>query len=93
MIGFLGVAKFDKPVTGTTSILQAGIWVRDKRKLRNATLAPCCSYYASCAAARGAAVGALGSQSVVMIYRIPGTQVALSIDVGRGLSQKPSMGG
>src|SRR5215211_3895119 len=34
-----------------------------KRQLRNATLAPSCSYYASCAPARGAAVGALGSQT------------------------------
>jgi hypothetical protein len=49
--------------------------------LRNATLAPSCSYCASCAAARGAAVGALGSQPVVMIYRIPGTQVSLPIVV------------
>src|SRR5919112_417932 len=49
-----------------------------------ATLAPSCASYAACAAARGAAVGALGSQPVVMIYRIPGTQVALFIEVGRG---------
>ena len=84
MIAFVGVATFDKPGTGATSILQAVIWVSPKRQLRNATLAPSCSYYASCAAARGAAVGALGSQSVVITYRSPGTQVTLSIEVGRG---------
>jgi hypothetical protein len=71
MIAFVGVATFDKPGTGATSILQAVIWVSPKRQLRNATLAPSCSYYASCAAARGAVVGALGSQTVVMTYRIP----------------------
>src|SRR5215204_3532539 len=71
MISIVGVATFDKSGTGATSILQAVIWVSPKRQLRNATLAPSCSYYASCAAARGAAVGALGSQPVVMTYRIP----------------------
>src|SRR5918998_6459538 len=50
MIAFVGVATFDKPGTGATSILQAVIWVSPKRQLRNATLAPCCSYYAACAA-------------------------------------------
>src|SRR5215208_7699392 len=66
------VYTFDKPGTGATSILQAVIWVSPKRQLRNTTLAPCCSYCASCAAARGAAVGALlGSQPVVMTYRNP----------------------
>src|ERR671920_1506252 len=89
MIAFVGVATFDKPGKGATSILQIVIWVSPKRQLRNATLAPSCASYASCAAARGAAVGALGSQPVVMIYRIPGTQVALSIEVGRGLSEGP----
>jgi hypothetical protein len=53
-----------------------------KRQLRNATLAPSCSYYASCAAARGAAVDALGSQPVVVTCRIPGTPGFLSIVVG-----------
>src|SRR5215204_2144207 len=71
MIAFVGVATFDKPGTGATSILQAVIWVSPKRQLRNATMAPSCALYASCAAARGAAVGALGSQPVVMTYRIP----------------------
>ena len=65
MIAFVGIATFDKPGKGATSILQSGIQVSPKHQLRNATLAPSCSYYASCAAARGAAVGALGSQSVV----------------------------
>jgi hypothetical protein len=31
----------------------------------------------------------LGSQTLVMTYRTPGTQVALSIEVGRGLSEGP----
>jgi hypothetical protein len=65
MIGFVGVATFDKSGKGATSILQSGIRVSPKRQLRNATLAPSCAYYASCAAARGAAVGALGYQTVV----------------------------
>jgi hypothetical protein len=77
MIALVGVATFDKPGTGAISILQSVVWVSPKRQLRNATLAPSCSYYASCAAARGAAVGALGYQTVVMTYGIPGTQVAL----------------
>src|SRR5829696_3395252 len=51
MIAFVGVATFDKPGTGATSILQSVVWVSPKRQLRNATLAPSCSYYASCAAA------------------------------------------
>ena len=63
--GFVEVATFDKPGTGATSILQSGLRVSRKRQLRNATLAASCSYYASCAAARGAAVGALGYQTVV----------------------------
>jgi hypothetical protein len=37
MIAFVGVAMFDKPGTGATSILQAVIWVSPKRQLRNAT--------------------------------------------------------
>ena len=53
MKALVGVATFDKPGTGATSILQAVIWVSPKRQLRNATLAPCCSSYAYCAAARG----------------------------------------
>jgi hypothetical protein len=89
MIAFVGVATFDTSGTGATSILQAVIWVSPKRQLRNATLAPSCSYYASCAAARGGWVCTLGSQPVVMPYRIPGTQVSLSIEVGRGLSKGP----
>jgi hypothetical protein len=83
MIAFVGVATFNKSGKGATSILQIVIWVSPKRQLRNATLAPSCSYYASCAAERGAAVGAFGSQPVVMIYRIPGIRVALFIEVGR----------
>jgi hypothetical protein len=51
MIAFVGVATFDKSGTGATSILQAVIWVSPKRQLRNATLAPSCALYASCAAA------------------------------------------
>jgi hypothetical protein len=51
MIASVGVATFDKSGTGATSILHAVVWVSPKRQLRNATLAPCCSYYASCAAA------------------------------------------
>src|SRR5215208_7427646 len=47
MIAFVGVATFDKPGTGATSILQSVVWVSPKRRLRNATLAPSCSYYAS----------------------------------------------
>src|SRR5215204_1247100 len=43
MIGFVGVATFDKPGTGATSILQAVIWVSPKRQLRNATMAPSCA--------------------------------------------------
>jgi hypothetical protein len=89
MIAFVGLATFDKPGTGATSILQALNWVSPKRQLRNATLAPCCSYYASCAAARGAAVVALGSQTLGMTYRIPWhIRVALPI-VGKGLSKGP----
>jgi hypothetical protein len=34
-------------------------------------------------------VSALGSQTLVMTYRTPGIQVALSIEVGRGLSEGP----
>jgi hypothetical protein len=71
MIAFVGVATFDKSGTGATSILQSVIQVSPKRRLKNVTLASSCSYYASCAAARSAAVGALGSQPVVMTYRIP----------------------
>jgi hypothetical protein len=81
MIAFVGLATFDKSGTGATSILQSGIRVSPKRQLRNATLAPSCSCYASCAAARGAAVGALGSQTFAMTYRVPGTQVSLRIGV------------
>jgi hypothetical protein len=51
MISIVGVAAFDKPGTGATSILQAVIWVSPKRQLRNATLAPSCALNASCAAA------------------------------------------
>ena len=74
MIVFVGVATFDKPGTGATSIIQSVVWIIPKRQLRNATLAPCCSSYASCAAARGAAVHAHGSKVLAMTYRIPGTQ-------------------
>ena len=81
MIAFVGVATFNKSGKGATSILQSVVWVSPKRQLRNATLAPCCSYYASCAAARGATVGTAGSQPVVMTYRVPGTQVSLPIVV------------
>src|SRR5687768_3870352 len=56
MIAFVGVATFDKPGAGATSILQSVVWVSPKRQLRNATLAPSCALYAFCAAARGAAV-------------------------------------
>ena len=85
MIGFVGVATFDKPGTGATSIHQAVIWVSAKRQLRNATLAPSCSSHASCAAVRGAAVRA---HSVLrlwgMTYRIPShTRASLPIEVGR----------
>ena len=66
MIAFVGVATFNKSGKGATSNLQSVVWVSLKRQLRNTTMAPCCSYYASCAAARGAAVGGLGSQPVVM---------------------------
>jgi hypothetical protein len=86
MIAFVGVATFYKSRIRATSILQSVIWVSPKRQLRNATLAPCCSYYASCAAAHGAAVHALGSQPVVMTYRIPRTQISIPI-VGKGLSK------
>ncbi len=58
MMGFVGYPTFDKPGKGATSILQSVVWVSLKRQLRNATLAPSCSYYASCAAAHGAAVRA-----------------------------------
>jgi hypothetical protein len=34
MIGFVGLATFDKPGTGATSIHQAVIWVSTKRQLR-----------------------------------------------------------
>jgi hypothetical protein len=88
MIAFVGVATFDKPGKGATSILQAVIWVSPKRQLRNATLAPCCSYYASCAAARGAAVGSLGYQTVVMTYRIP-RHIGFSPHSREGFVQEP----
>jgi hypothetical protein len=71
MIALVGVTTFNKSGKGATSICQSVVWVSPKRQLRNATLDPSCSYYTSCAAARGAAVGALGSQPVVMTYRIP----------------------
>jgi len=71
MIVFVGVATFDKSGTGATSILQSVIQVSPKRQLKNVTLASSCSYYASCTAARSAAVEALGSQPVMMTYRIP----------------------
>jgi len=87
MIALVGVATFNKSGKGATSILQSVIWVSPKRQLRNATLASSYSYYASCAAVRGAAVGALGSLPVVMTYRIPGTQVSLPRIVGRDLSK------
>ena len=51
MIAFVGVATFDKPGAGATSILQSVVWVSPKRQLRNATLAPSCALYAFCAAA------------------------------------------
>jgi hypothetical protein len=76
-----GVATFDKSGTGATSILQAVFWVSPKRQLRSAKAKSSCASYASCAAARGAAVGALGSQPVVMTYRTPGTQGSLPIVV------------
>jgi hypothetical protein len=69
MIAFVGVATFDKSGRGATSILQAVIWVRPKRKLRDATLAPSCSF--TLLAQLREAVGALGSQTLVMTYRIP----------------------
>jgi len=56
MIVFVGVTTFDKSGKGATSILQSVVWVSPKRQLRNTTMAPSSSYYASCAAARGAAV-------------------------------------
>src|SRR5215213_2121663 len=59
MMGFVGVATFHKSGTGATS------------KLRNDTQASSCAYHASCAAGHDAAVGALGSQTLVMTYRIP----------------------
>ena len=61
MLAFVGVATFDKSGKGATAILQSVVWVSSKRQLRNAAMAPSCSYYASCAAALGAAVDALGS--------------------------------
>jgi hypothetical protein len=88
MIAFVGVATFDKPGTGATSILQAVIWVSPKRQLRNATLDPCCSYYSYCAAVRGAAVGALGSQLVVMTYRIP-RHIGRSAHHSKDLGEEP----
>jgi hypothetical protein len=51
MIALVETATFDKPGTSATSILHAVIWVSPKRQLRNATLAPYCASYASCAAA------------------------------------------
>jgi hypothetical protein len=63
MIGFVGYPTFDKSGKGATSILQSVIWVSPKRHLRNATLAPSCAYYASYAAARGAALHVLGYQT------------------------------
>jgi putative component of membrane protein insertase Oxa1/YidC/SpoIIIJ protein YidD len=84
MISIVGVATSDKAGTGATSILQAVIWVSTKRQLRNATLAACCSYYASCAASRSAAVDALGSQTVVMTYRIS-RHIGCSPHSSRGL--------
>ena len=89
MIGFVGVVTFDKSGTGPTPILQAVIWVSPKRQLRNATLAPCCSYYASCAAAWGSWACTLGSQTPVITYRIPShTRVSLPPS-SRGLSRGP----
>jgi hypothetical protein len=90
MIAFVGAATFDKPGKGAASILQSVVWVSPKRQLRNATLAPSCSYCASCAAARGAAVGAPGSQTLAITFRVPGTQLSLPI-VGKGLSKSPVM--
>jgi hypothetical protein len=75
-----GVATFDKSGTGATS------------KLRNATLAPSCAYYAF-AQLREAAVHALGSQILGMTYRIPShTRVSLPIGV-RTWAKSPFMCG
>jgi hypothetical protein len=93
MIALVGLATFDKSGTGATSILQALIWVSPKRQLRNAKLTSCCASYASCAAARGAAVGALGAQSLGDDFQDPRhTRVSLPI-VGKGLSKTSFMCG
>jgi hypothetical protein len=75
MIAFVGQATFDKSGTGATSILQAGHLGKPQAPVEeNATLAPCCSYYASCAAARGGCVCILGTRTLGKTYRIPATQ-------------------
>ena len=66
MIGFVGVTTFNNSGKGAIWILQSVVWVSPKRQLRNATLAPCCAYYASYAAARGGCACILDSQPVVM---------------------------
>jgi hypothetical protein len=90
VIAFVGVAMFDKPRTGATSILQSVVWVSLKRQLRNATLAPCCSYYASCAAVRAGGSCKSSPESENRGHaQPPHTKVSLPIDVGRGLSKSP----
>ena len=58
MIGFVGVATFDKSGIRATSILQIVVWVSPKCQLRNARLGPSYAHHAFCAAAREAAVRA-----------------------------------
>jgi len=78
MIGFVGVATFDKSGIRATSILQIVVWVSPKCQLRNARLGPSYASYAFCAATWGGWARTLGSQTLVVTYRIPGTQGFLS---------------
>jgi hypothetical protein len=76
MIAFVGVATFDKPGKGATSIFQAVIFSKSEAPVEEPhTGSFLCfiRFLRSC--------GAPGSQTLVGAYRIPGTQVSLPIVV------------
>jgi hypothetical protein len=77
MIAFVGVAMFDKSGTGATSILQSVIFSKPEAPVEErhtGSLLLLLRFLRSC--------GAPGSQTPVVAYRIPGTQVSLPIVVG-----------
>ena len=85
VIAFVGLATFDKPRTGATSILQALIFGKPEAPVEQrhtGSLLLLLRFLRSCAWC-GSTCTRL-SDCGVMTYRIPGTQVALFIEVGRG---------